>query len=107
KVIDPKVIEIIAGANYRVYNLNSRGTLFYQDENGKEPTIGEFGGYVQLQKAFADIFKVTGSMRYDKNENFKGQFSPRISGVLTLAKDHNFRASFQTGFRIPDTQSQY
>ncbi len=107
KVIDPNVIEILAGANYRLYDLNSNGTLFYKGPEGEEPSISEYGGYVQLQKTFADIFKVTGSMRYDKNENFKGQFSPRISGVLTLGGNHHFRASFQTGFRIPDTQSQY
>lgn len=107
QVIDPSAIEIIAGASYRLYDLNSKGTLFYQDENGKEPTITEIGGYVQAQKTFAELFKLTGSVRYDKNNNFKGQFSPRISGVLTLAKNHNFRASYQTAFRIPDTQSQF
>src|SRR5690606_22832431 len=47
------------------------------------------------------------SIRYDKNENFAGQFSPRISGVYTVAEDHNIRASFQHGFRIPTTQNQY
>ncbi|GAA4435275.1 hypothetical protein GCM10023091_11440 [Ravibacter arvi] len=107
KVLDPKIVEIIAGASYRLFDLNSKGTLFYQDENGKEPNITEIGGYVQAQKTIADIFKLTGSVRYDKNNNFKGQFSPRVSGVLTLAKNHNVRASFQTAFRIPDTQAQF
>src|SRR5690606_14116784 len=41
------------------------------------------------------------------NENFKGQFSPRVSGVFTVAENHNFRASFQRGFRIPTNQNQY
>lgn len=107
KVIDPKDLEIIAGASYRLFDLNSKGTLFYQDENGKEPNITEIGGYVQLQKTIADRLKLTGSVRYDKNNNFKGQFSPRVSGVLTLAQNHNIRASFQTAFRIPDTQAQF
>lgn len=106
KLIDPKELEIIAGASYRLFDLNSKGTLFYQDENGKEPNISEIGGYVQAQKTIADVLKLTGSVRYDKNSNFKGQFSPRISGVLTVDKNHNFRASFQTAFRIPDTQAQ-
>ncbi len=107
KLIDPKELEIIAGASYRLFDLNSKGTLFYQDESGKEPNITEIGGYVQAQKTIAEILKLTGSVRYDKNNNFKGQFSPRISGVLTLAANHNIRASFQTAFRIPDTQSQF
>ncbi len=107
KLIDPKDLEIIAGASYRLFDLNSGGTLFYQDESGKEPNITEIGGYVQAQKTIAEMLKLTGSVRYDKNNNFKGQFSPRISGVLTLARNHNIRASFQTAFRIPDTQAQF
>src|SRR5690606_29354761 len=39
--------------------------------------------------------------------NFAGQFSPRVSGVWTVGENHNFRASFQRGFRIPTTQNQY
>ncbi|MDX5479517.1 MAG: TonB-dependent receptor, partial [Cyclobacteriaceae bacterium] len=35
-----------------------------------------------------------------------GQFSPRISGVFTQ-KNHNFRLSYQTGFRMPTTQGQH
>lgn len=105
--VDPAVIELIAGANYRVYDLNSEGTLFARDDNGNEFNIREWGAYLQAGRNFSDIFKLTASLRYDKNENFKGQFSPRVSGVLTVAEDHNFRASFQRGFRIPTTQNQY
>ena len=32
---------------------------------------------------------------------------PRISAGLTVNENHNFRASFQTGFRNPDTQALY
>ena len=110
KLINPKTVELIAGANYRVYDLNSEGTLFETQDgtpNGKEFNIREYGAYTQASKTFADVFKLTASVRYDKNENFKGQFSPRISGVYTVAENHNFRASFQRGFRIPTTQNQY
>ncbi len=105
--IDPELFEFLVGANYRVYDLNSEGTLFSLDENGNEFDIHEYGAYAQAARNFGDVFKLTASMRYDKNENFKGQFSPRVSGVLTVAEDHNFRASFQRGFRIPTTQNQY
>ncbi|AUD02407.1 TonB-dependent receptor [Spirosoma pollinicola] len=107
KLIDPKTVELIVGGNVRRYALNSEGTLFARDENGKEFTIDEFGGYAQASKTLADVLKLTGSIRYDKNQNFKAQVSPRFSAVLTLAKVHNFRASFQRGFRIPTTQDQY
>lgn len=110
KIIDPKLLELVIGSSYRSYDLNSGGTLFETQDGtpeGKEFNINEYGGYAQASKTFADVFKLTASVRYDKNQNFKGQFSPRISGVLTVAKDHNFRASFQRGFRIPTTQNQY
>ncbi|AQG81265.1 TonB-dependent receptor [Spirosoma montaniterrae] len=107
KLIDPKLVEVIVGGNFRQYALNSGGTLFLQKEDGSEYSISEYGGYVQAQKTVADILKLTGSIRYDKNQNFKAQISPRLSAVLTLDKTHNIRASFQRGFRIPTTQSQY
>lgn len=102
-----KFAEVIVGANYRIYDLNSEGTLFALDNNGEEFSIAEYGGYVQAaKKLFNDKFKLTTSLRYDKNENFEGQWSPRISGVYS-AGNHNFRASYQTGFRLPTTQDQY
>ncbi|MFM6947604.1 MAG: TonB-dependent receptor [Aquirufa sp.] len=100
-------LEMIVGANYRQYALNSEGTLFALDNAGKEFTINEYGAYTQLgKKVLADKLKLTGSIRYDKNENFDGVFSPRFSGVYTEGRS-NFRASYQTGFRIPTTQDQY
>jgi len=103
-----KFAEIIVGGSYRVYTLNSEGTLFARDENKKEFNINEFGFYGQIAKKFAgDKLKVTASTRYDKNQNFQGQVTPRLSAVLTVAQTHNFRASVQTGFRIPTTQDQY
>lgn len=102
-----KFAEFVVGANYRIYDLNSNGTIFAVDENGDEFNIKEFGGYIQgSKKLFNDKFKLTASARYDKNENFAGQWSPRVSGVFTQG-NHNFRASYQTGFRIPTNQDQY
>ena len=99
--------EFVVGANYRIYDLNSNGTIFALDENGDEFNINEYGGYIQgSKKLFDDKFKLTASARYDKNENFEGQWSPRVSGVFTQG-NHNFRASYQTGFRIPTNQDQY
>jgi hypothetical protein len=53
--------------------------------------------------------KFTGSIRYDKSKNFEGNYSPRVSLVYSAgeSRKHNFRASFQTGFRNPSTQDQY
>ena len=102
--------EIVVGANFRQYNLKSGGTLFALEniDSGDEFSITEWGSYAQItKKLLDDRLDLTGSVRYDKNEFFDGQFSPRISGVYTAAEKHNFRASFQRGFRIPTTQDQF
>lgn len=103
--------DIQIGGNVRQYNLFSSGTIFNEapddGQNFKRIKINEFGAYTQIAKTFAESLKVTGSLRYDKNENFDGQVTPRLSAVYTFSKNHNLRASFQTGFRNPDTQAQF
>jgi outer membrane receptor protein involved in Fe transport len=104
---DIKWADFVVGANYRIFQLNSEKTLFAVDDDGNEFNIREYGGYVQgSKKLINDNLKLTASVRYDKNENFAGQWSPRVSAVYT-AGQHNFRASYQTGFRIPTTQDQF
>lgn len=104
-----KFIDLLAGANFRHYRLQSEGTLFADNKDGRNGVIpiNEYGAFLQAGKSlFADHLKLTGSVRYDKNQNFDGQFTPRISAVGTFG-DQNLRVSYQTGFRIPTTQNQY
>jgi len=105
-----KFAEIQVGGNVRRYDLFSDGTVFNEGPDGvnfNRIKIDEFGLYTQIAKTFAESLKLTGSIRYDKNENFDGQFTPRLSAVYTFSQKHNLRASFQTGFRNPDTQAQF
>ena len=101
--------EFQVGGSYRLYSLNSFGNI-YTDANGPIE-YNEYGVYTQMQKKFLedDRLKLTASVRYDKAQNFDGNFSPRVSFAYAGGenKNQNFRASFQTGFRNPDTQSQY
>lgn len=101
--------EIQVGGSHRTYRLNSFGTI-YADAEGPI-TYSELGVYTQLQRSLdlsEDIeLKLTGSMRYDKSELFDGFLSPRLSAGLTVNQNHNIRASFQSGFRNPDTQALY
>ena len=101
--------EIQVGASYRRYSLNSFGNIF-TDADGPI-NYDEYGVYTQGQKKFLedDRLKVTASLRYDKAQNFDGNFSTRLSMAYAAGenKNQNFRASFQTGFRNPTTQDQY
>ena len=101
--------EFQIGGSYRLYSLNSNGSIF-TDYDGPID-YDEFGIYTQMQKKFLedDRLKLTTSLRYDKAQNFDGNFSPRVSLAYAAGegKNQNFRASFQTGFRNPTTQDQY
>ena len=103
-----KFAEIQVGGSYRQYLLNSHGRI-YTDATSRI-NYNDYGFYTQLQKRFLeDRLKFTGSLRYDKSKNFDGNYSPRLSFVYAGGeeKSHNFRVSFQTGFRNPGTQDQY
>jgi outer membrane receptor protein involved in Fe transport len=100
------VVEFQVGGSYRIYQLRSGGTIF--DDLAKGIDINEYGAFAQLgKKLFDDKLKLSISGRYDKSTNFDGRFTPRISGVYTVAPNNNIRVSYQTGYRNPTTQNQY
>ncbi len=101
-----KFVDLLAGGNFRMYDMYTHGTLF--DDLNHRITIKEGGAFIQLSKKMLDDkLKITGSLRYDKNQNFDGRLTPRLSLVFSPLKNQNFRASFQTGFRNPTPGDQY
>lgn len=116
-------MDVLVGASFRNYNPQSFGTIFADTlvdrgdtlENGAadlkadfvELSNYEYGGFVQLQKRFfKEKFKIMGSVRVDKNQNFPVQFSPRLSLLYNL-KGNIFRVSGQSAFRTPTLQNQF
>ena len=80
--------EIQVGGSYRQYDLFSDGTVFNENKGGSEferIKIGEYGVYTQISKKLLENrLKVTASIRYDKNDNFDGQVTPRASLVYSI-----------------------
>jgi outer membrane receptor protein involved in Fe transport len=99
------VVDLQVGASFRRYDLNSAGTIF--DDLNRTIDIDETGAFIQMGKKLGESFKLAVSGRYDKNMNFEGQFTPRVTGVYTVAPNNNIRLSYQTGYRNPTTQNQY
>jgi iron complex outermembrane recepter protein len=101
--------EIQVGGSAREYVLNSSGSIY--TDRLSEIKYSEIGLYTQLQKKFLedDRLKLTASVRYDKSQLFDAFLSPRLSLGYNIGENenHNIRASFQTGFRNPDTQALY
>ena len=111
-----KWANILVGADYRLYEVIPDGNTFVDfsrpvdertqpDKNGsfgKKQYYKKYGGFVQLTKLFfEDKLKLSASARVDQNPEFSPKFNPRIALVYTVAEKHNFRASFQNGYRFP------
>jgi len=100
------VVDLLVGGDYKRFELNSEGTLF-ADSTGKIP-INEWGLYLQATRKLAnDHLTIIASGRYDKNENFDGKFTPRVSFVIKVAEDNNIRLSYQQAYRFGSTQQQW
>ncbi len=102
-----KVVDLMVGGNYKQYVLNSNGTLF-ADKPGEPLHIAEYGAYAQIAKSlFNEKLRLTASGRYDKNENFDGRFTPRLTALWKLTRNGNVRFSYQTAYRFPSNQQQF
>ena len=61
--------------------------------------FGVFGQGTKL--LLEDKLKLTASVRVDYNPEFTAKVNPRLAAVYTVADKHNFRASYQNGWRFP------
>ena len=101
-----KSVEIIAGSSWKQWVMNSQGTIFA--DTTQLLKINEYGGYVQLKKKLLnDNLTLTASGRYDKQTNFDGKFTPRVSAVIKVANENFVRLSYQSAYRFPTNQNQY
>jgi iron complex outermembrane receptor protein len=106
-----KVLDVLVGADYRVYEVLPDGNNFVDfskpisernTANGSNVYYTKFGGFVQgTKRVMQERLKLIASLRYDKNLDFKYKLNPRVAAVYTLKEKHNFRASYQNGFRFP------
>ena len=95
--------DIQVGINQRLYNINSEGSIFF-DEPGDPIRVNQFGAYVQVVKKVAgEQLKVAGSARYDKNEFFEGRVTPPVLARLSsLARQEPFLPGISAnGFPFP------
>jgi hypothetical protein len=94
-------VDIIAGVNWRLYHLNSKGTLF--PDYDKPIDVNEYSAYVQLTKKLIDNkLTLSASFRDDKNTLFaQPKLTSRLSAVYEVAKDNFFRFSYQNAYSFP------
>ena len=111
-----KVVNLLVGGDARIYEVIPDGNNFVDfsrpvgERNtelpdgtfGKNVYYKKFGGFAQVTKTLLqDHLKLFGSIRYDYNPYFEGKWNPRVAAVYTVAEKHNFRVTYQNGFRFP------
>ena len=111
-----KWANILVGADYRLYEVIPDGNTFVDFSKplaertvaDKDGSFGDnqlyrkYGVFAQVTKLFfGDKLKVAASARVDRNPEFSTKFNPRLAVVYTASQKHNFRASFQNGYRFP------
>ncbi|MDB5267715.1 MAG: energy transducer TonB [Hymenobacter sp.] len=106
-----KFVDLLVGADARVYQIIPDGNNFVDfsmplaDRNragGDFVYYKKYGAFGQATKLLlGDKLKLTGSLRVDYNPEFTAKVNPRLAAVYTLAEKHNFRASYQNGWRFP------
>lgn len=111
-----KVFSLLAGADYRLYSITPDGNNFVDFERpvnerniplsdgtfGNNVIYQKYGAFAQATKLFFnDKLKLNLALRVDRNPEFEAKFNPRISLVYSPVNQHNFRVSFQNGYRFP------
>jgi len=103
------VVQILIGGNYRNYIVTPDGNNYVNPNAWYDPKQANkdfnyytYGGFLQASKQlFDEKLKITASVRVDKTDYFDPKVNPRIAIVYSPKQQHNFRASFQNGYRFP------
>ncbi|MES1216765.1 MAG: TonB-dependent receptor [Bacteroidota bacterium] len=111
-----KIFNLLIGGDARIYEVIPDGNNFVDfsrpiaERNtpekdgsfGKNVYYKKFGGFAQITKTFFDEkLKLFGSLRYDYNPEFDPKLTPRLAAVYTVKQKHNFRFTYQQGYRFP------
>ncbi|WP_211320170.1 TonB-dependent receptor [Hymenobacter nivis] len=102
----PAAFDLLAGADHRSYLVVPDGNYFVNPEKEHAPTddlvYSKTGGFVQAgAHLLADKLRLTATLRVDKNDYFTARFNPRLTAVYSPTPRHNFRLSYQSGYRFP------
>jgi len=103
---NPEFVTIKLGANFRQYTPDSKGSLFMDTTN--KITNNEAGIYSGIEtNLLGNLFKINATIRADKNENFKLNYSPAASIVYKPTERDVIRLSFSSAIRNPTLSDQY
>ncbi len=109
-----KYFDLLAGVEFRDQNVTPDGNSFINpigiNKDGSFDSAKLFknfnyykvGGFFQATKTvWKDRIKFVAALRVDKVQYFKPAVNPRLAVVISPTPKHNFRISWQNGFRFP------
>ena len=111
-----RIFDLLVGGDARLYEIIPDGNNFVDfsrpiaDRNkplddgtfGSHVLYKKYGAFAQATKTFFDNrLKLFASLRYDYNPEFTPKYTPRLAAVYTANKVHNFRLTYQQGYRFP------
>jgi iron complex outermembrane receptor protein len=111
-----KIFDLLVGADARLNDvipdgnnfvdfkrpINERSVPLDDGSYGDDVYYKKFGAFGQITKTFfEEKLKLFGSIRADYNPEFDPKLTPRLATVYTLAERHNFRFTYQQGYRFP------
>lgn len=111
-----KIFDLLVGADARIYQIIPDGNNFVDftrsiaDRNtaladgsfGNNVYYKKFGAFSQATKTFfEEKLKLFGSLRFDYNPEFNPKLTPRVAAVYSPTDNHNFRVTYQQGYRFP------
>ncbi|TAF46624.1 MAG: energy transducer TonB [Sphingobacteriales bacterium] len=111
-----KIFDLLIGGDARLYQVTPDGNNFVDfsrpiADRNKQQADGSFGNDIYYKKVgafgqvtktfFEEKLKLFGSLRFDYNPEFDPKLTPRLAAVYTVDKNHNFRFTYQLGYRFP------
>lgn len=99
-------LDLKVGGNFRQYLPDSRGSILL-DTFGRNIDVSEFGLYGGGTLELDNRWRISASVRLDKNQNFDYLLSPAASLVYTPNIDNTLRLSFSSAIRNPTLADQY
>jgi outer membrane receptor for ferrienterochelin and colicins len=92
---------IIWGGQFRKDDVTSKRHWLSDRLTGKNITISQTGVYAQTETPLPLSTRLVLAGRYDKNENYDAQFSPKAAFLWTPVEDQTFRVSYNRAFKSP------
>jgi outer membrane receptor for ferrienterochelin and colicins len=94
-------LRVTLGGQYRHDQVSSKRRWLIDRKTGEDITVDQKGVYGQLEAPIARGFRAVVAGRFDKHENYDGQFSPKAALLFSPVPDQTFRVTYNRAFKSP------